>query len=349
MILKTMFSQKARWLEAKGALSEVVISSRIRLARNLANIPFSHIASLSTLNKVVLLVTNVIKHSEYLVNSTIIKLNEITKLDREFLFERHLISREQLKGEEGKAVIIGEKEIIAIMINEEDHLRLQCIQSGLQIIEGWRLLDKIDSDLEKELNYAFSAEWGYLTACPTNAGTGLRASVLVHLPALIISKKINKILQGISKLHMSIRGLYGEGTETIGDFFQISNQITLGQDEENLINNIEGLIKQVVEQEQKTREDLLKKKRVWLEDRVWRAYGILKNARFISSQETLELLSALRLGIHLGIISDINITDLNELLISTQPAHLQILIGKEISPEERDIKRADFIREKLKK
>jgi protein arginine kinase len=239
--------------------------------------------------------------------------------------------------------------MVSIMVNEEDHLRLQSLQSGLQILEAWRLIDKIDTELEKKLEYAFSREWGYLTACPTNTGTGMRASVMVHLAALIMSKRINRVMKSVSQLGFTVRGLYGEGTEVVGGFFQISNSLTLGYSEEILINNLERVIIQVVEQEQKARANLLNKKQAQIEDMIWRAYGILKNARLISSRETLELLSALRLGIHLGIVKDISLKTLNELLIFTQPAHLQKITGGEQKPGERDFKRAEFIRHILRK
>jgi protein arginine kinase len=246
------------------------------------------------------------------------------------------------------------------MVNEEDHLRIQVMQSGFNLRECWQLANQLDDELADRLPYAYSPEWGFLTACPTNTGTGLRASVMVHLPALVMTKQINRVLQAIAKLSLTARGLYGEGTEASGNFFQISNQVTLGRTEEELIENIERILKQVIDQEQAARDNLLATNRLLLEDRIWRAYGILRHAHTISSGETLDLLSAVRLGVDLGIMGNshgaggteggnhrIDHQTVNELLIFSQPAHLQKLEGERLSAQERDMKRAALIRERL--
>jgi protein arginine kinase len=349
MILDDLLYKRGKWLEGTGSFSDVVISSRVRLARNLKAVPFSHRASVEKLTNVVEYIQKALKKSKYLSKAVLLKLGALSELDRRFLFERHLISAELASlSKKVEAVVIEEEEMISIMINEEDHLRLQVLQAGLQLVDAWRVINTVDNELEEALDYAFSPLWGYLTACPTNTGTGMRASVMLHLPALIITKKISRVFESLSQLHLEIRGLYGEGTSPTGGFFQVSNRITLGQKEENIIDNLEGVIKQVVFQEKQAREELMKRAQLKLEDRVFRALGVLKNARIINSAEVFDLLSSLRLGVHLKIIEEPTIPLINELLILTQPAHLQKMLGQEVGPKARDIKRAEFIRHKLR-
>ncbi|KKK65838.1 hypothetical protein LCGC14_2970120, partial [marine sediment metagenome] len=245
MRFKEMASKLSQWLEES---KEIVISSRVRLARNLADFPFTHWAKKKELSKVVEEVLKVAKGSSYLKNALIINLKELDDIDRQFLMERHLISREHALGpEKERAVIIGDKEIISIMVNEEDHLRIQVTESGLNLIEAWRLATKIDNELEERLNYAYSEKYGYLTACPTNTGTGLRASVMIHLPALIISRQINKVLDAVSRANMAVRGIYGEGTQAQGDLFQVSNEISLGESEEEIVEHVEQAAREIME------------------------------------------------------------------------------------------------------
>lgn len=349
MKLDDLIHQTGEWLKGQGPNSEIVMSSRVRLARNIDGLPFSHRASQEKQAEIISLSRPAIESINFLKNSSFIDLNELGPLDRQFLRERHLISHELAESKGMKAVVVGERELVSIMINEEDHLRLQAIESGLQLMDAWHLIDRIESELDAKLKFAFSKEWGYLTACPTNVGTGMRASVMLHLPSLVLTKQISKVLQAITKLGLVVRGLYGEGTEPLGNYFQISNQVTLGQAEEEIIDNIEGVIKQIIGHEKNARKILLSKgKKELLEDKIFRAYGILKNVRIIDSTETVNLLSALRLGIDLGLTKDINRQTLNELLIITQPAHLQKLQGRTLSPAQRDVKRAELIREKLK-
>lgn len=350
MEFEDLIHQTGEWLKGEGVYSEVVMSSRIRLARNISKIPFPHRAEKSDREKVVTLVHEAALKSPSLKTGLFIRLDQISLLDRQFLAERHLISQEQTRGDKEMAVIIGEKEIVGLMINEEDHLRLQIIFSGLELNEAWQISNKVDEELEKNLDYAFSSKWGYLTACPTNTGTGLRASVLLHLPALALSQDINRLLQAVAKLGLAVRGLYGEGTQATGNYFQISNQISLGRTEEELIENIDRVIKQIIEYEQNAKNIVLNKAKSETIDKVFRALGILKNAHLISSQETIELLSTIRLGFALGIISDKDVErkKINELFIITQPAHLQKIAGKELTPLERDRKRAEIIIEKLR-
>ncbi len=349
MKLDELIKEDGEWLKGTGANADIVISSRVRLARNLGDFSFPHRASPKQREQIVAEALRAIKKCGMLKNSLILSSEGISMLDRQFIMERHLISLEFVESEKSGAIVISDKEIMSIMVNEEDHLRLQAIQSGLQLMEAWRLIDGVDTELSKHLKFAYSGVLGYLTTCPTNTGTGMRASLMLHLPCLVISKQIGRVLQAITKLGLVARGLYGEGTEPSGNFFQISNQITLGRSEEDIIDNIERLGKQVVAHEENARKVLLSKSGKELENSIFRAYGILKNARIISSTEALDLLSNLRLGVDLGLIHDIDYRLINELLMLTQPAHLQKIEGRRLSSDSRDLIRGKLIREKLKK
>ncbi len=348
MQLNDLLNQTSEWLKATGTESEIVMSSRVRFARNIKGLPFSHWAGERQRKEILTKTKQTLFKNECLKNSLFLVMDELNDLDKQFLVERHLISRELTADGSYKAVDISEKELFSIMINEEDHLRLQVMQSGLELKESLRLLDKLDSELRRDFDYACNSKWGYLTACPTNVGTGMRASVMIHLPALVMTKRISKVLKSIARINLAVRGLYGEGTEASGNFFQISNQITLGHSEQELVDDIDKVIKQVVEYEKGARELLLKNSRHQLEDEIWRAYSILTNARIISSLEAIGLLSAVRLGVNLLIINKVDIKSINELFITTQPAHLQKIEGRDLNPRERDLKRADLLRNKLK-
>ncbi len=347
MLVNDLLNHTSEWLKGTGPNSDIVISSRIRLARNLTKFPFPHWASKEDLDAVVQRTKNAMAKVDLLKKSTFFKLVDLDSIDKQFLVERHLMSIEHTQKTEQKAVLINDEEIIAVMVNEEDHLRLQIMQSGFNLLEAWNIINVIDEELSKLLDYAFLSDFGYLTACPTNTGTGMRGSVMLHLPALVMSHQIERVLAAIAKLSFTTRGLYGEGTQASGNFFQISNQVSLGHSEEEIIENINGLIRQIIEQETQARQILLAKNKELLEDRINRSLGILKNARIISSQETIELLSMVRLGSDLGMVKDINRRTINELFIITQPAHLQKLENKKLSAEERDLKRAELIRRKL--
>jgi len=348
MQLKDFIHHTSEWLKGTGPNSDIVISSRIRLARNLDKIPFPHWANKKRLEEVLNIVSDTVARVNELKKAVVFKLGDLDSLDKEFLVERHLMSHEHAQKANNKAVIIDDEEIVSIMVNEEDHLRIQVMQSGFNLHECWQIINRIDDALNKELVFAFSQDWGYLTACPTNTGTGMRGSVMLHLPALVMTRQINRVLAAIAKLSFTTRGLYGEGTQATGNFFQISNQVSLGHSEIEIIDNINGLIRQIIDHENQAREAMVSHNRAMLEDRVSRSFGILKNAYIISSQETIELLSMVRLGCDLGMIRDIDRRTINELFIITQPAHLQKIEGKKLSSQERDIKRAAIIRERLK-
>ena len=347
MTLEELVQQTGEWLRGSGPRADIVMSSRIRLARNLQGISFPQWAAKPQRTQVRTRVTEAVQACKILKGSLILEMKGLSELDRLLLVERHLISREHAMGRNEKGIVVSDREIVALMINEEDHLRLQVLQSGFNLQEGWSVLTQVSDELEQRLSYAFLPEWGYLTACPTNVGTGMRASCMLHLPCLVMTKQINRVLHAITRLGLTARGLYGEGTEAAGNFFQLSNQVTLGVSEEDILDNLERLIKQVIEQEEAARKVLVNQSRDALEDRIWRAYGTLKSAHLISSNETVELLSLVRLGVDLGLIPGVERGSLNRLFIQIQPAHLQKLEGRPLSPGERDSRRAKLLRESL--
>lgn len=344
--LEKYITTTPEWLSAKGECSDIAISSRIRLARNIKDIPFAHWASMSDLIRVTDMIEDAILHINSLKNTEIIKINELNPLEIQFLIERHLISQE-LPNSKLPSVVISEKEIISIMINEEDHLRIQVLSSGLNLIDTWQIISKIEEELSSFLSFAFSFDFGYLAACPTNVGTGMRASVMLHLPGTALCGRIEKIIPFLSKVGMVSRGFYGEKSETFGDLFQISNQITLGKKEEELIENLIKVVQQIIDGEKEERELLGTKGGIQMEDRFKRAYAILFNAKIIPSKEAMELLSIIRLGIHLGFLPPVPTSQLNRLLIFTQPSHLQMLIGKPSSSNVRDQVRAELIQKEF--
>jgi len=348
MQLQNMLKQKIGWLESKGNSPEIAISSRIRVARNLNKIPFPQKASRQEQKESFEKIKVACEEISYFKGAPVLNLQEFDRVDRQFLLERHLISYEHSQGDGTRGLVIGDKELISTMINEEDHVRLQGMQPGMELGQVWDIVRGIDEEMHKKLDYAFSPEVGYLTACPTNTGTGMRASVLMHLPALVMNEEINKVLQALNKVGMVARGLYGEGTKVMGDLFQISNQVTLGPNEEGIIDNLERVVKQVIEYEIKGRKDLFKENKEKVIDAIYRAYGLLINARQISFAETMEFLSKVRLGIYFELELDTELNTLNELMILTQPAHVQESVGKELSPSRRDFIRAEMIRERLK-
>lgn len=342
--------QSVNWLKANGPESDVVISSRLRLARNLAAYPFLPKLTPEQRTEVIGTVEKAVRSSRFLKKASFLMTKDLSEVDRQFLLERHLVSNELIHEEGKNAVALTLDEMVSLMVIEEDHLRLQVFQSGLNLVEAWRIADEIDSELEKTLDYAFDATLGYLTACPTNVGTGIRASCMLHLPSLVLTQQANKVLQALSKLNLAVRGLYGEGTQALGNFFQFSNQITLGQPETEIISNLESVIKQVITHEREAREYLKKKRKAKMEDQIWRALGVLKSARMISSQEAVQLLSLVQVGVDIGILGgQVTCRDLNQLFLLIQPGHLQKMSGAELSASERDARRADRVREYFSK
>lgn len=348
IILQNLKESSAEWTSGQGPLSDIVISSRIRLARNVEGIPFSPWAEKAELKSIFEISRQIVEEDSLFRDSNLLLLDELTPLESQFLVEKHLISIYHAREKHPyRGCVFNQKETLSIMINEEDHFRIQYLLSGLQLNNIWKLINKIDDEIEKKVTYAFSEKEGYLTSCPTNVGTGMRASIMLHLPALAKINGINDILKAISKIGYVVRGFYGEGTEVMGNLFQVSNQITLGFSEEEIIDNLEKVNQQIISKEQKVRRDLLSNSKNQLEDEAWRAYGILSNARNISSAEAMELLSKLRFGVELGIIPHPNLGTLNRLMLLVQPAYLQMLTGKDLGPFNRDLQRAILIRNKL--
>ncbi|NPV91775.1 MAG: protein arginine kinase [Firmicutes bacterium] len=341
----------SKWMEGTGPFSDIVISSRVRLARNIEDLPFPQHMTEAQADEVLNQVAQVLVAKEVrqaIGNLEVVSLRELSALDRQILVEKHLISpmhAEQV--ESGRGLAVRQDEVISIMINEEDHLRIQCLFSGLQAYEAWEMATKVDDAVETMLNYAFHERWGYLTACPTNVGTGLRASVMLHLPGLVMTNQAQRVLSTLPQIGLAVRGLYGEGSEATGNLFQVSNQVTLGPREEELVNNLTSVVRQVVEQERSARNSLLQNARLMVEDRASRALGLLTHARIMNSQEAMSLLSDVRLGVDLGLLNKVSIKVLNELIVLTRPGYLQKLAGAEMTPTSRDVKRASVIREKL--
>jgi protein arginine kinase len=346
---ETLVQSPSPWLAGNGPQSQLVVSTRVRLARNLSNVPFTHRARDEQLQGILMSVSDAAAHSEAFRDGFLLRMSELSALDRQVLVERHLVSHELGDGARPRGVFIGPGERLSLMINEEDHLRLQALASGFQLAEAWRIADAADDELDHTLDFAFNDEVGYMTSCPTNAGTGLRASVLIHLPALVLTQQIQKVLKGLVQVGLNVRGLYGEHTEVMGNLFQISNQTTLGQAERESINRLEQFCRQIIEYEERAREVLLKDARVQIEDKVWRAYGSLRYCRTITAQEVINLCSAVRLGAALGLEGLPPIRVINELLVLTQPAHLQHTRGDDLTHGERNAYRAQVVREKLER
>lgn len=338
----------SKWMEGSGPEADIVISSRVRLARNLRGFPFPSLASDEQRERVLKMIEKILqKERERFSNFKLIKMESLSPINRQVLVEKHLISPLLAKETRFSALALREDEVLSIMINEEDHLRIQCLLPGLQLEKAWQEVSLFDDYLEENLDYAFNEELGYLTACPTNVGTGLRASVMLHLPALVITQQINRILSAVNQVGLAVRGLYGEGTEVVGSLFQISNQITLGLSEEEIWHNLYSVTMQLISQEKRAREQLLNEGREKLADRAGRALGIIKYARLLDSQEAMQLLSDVRLGLDLGLIEGISVRVLNELLVLTRPGCLQYLKGTKLGAYERDLERAIQVQKTL--
>jgi protein arginine kinase len=344
-----MLERPATWLEADGEESEIIMSSRVRVARNLARHRFTHNCDGEELSEILAEISGAAGKTKTFKNSVYVKMGEVSTLDRQFLSERHLVSRDFLHNSSHRGLVLNGDEDVCMMINEEDHLRLQSYGSGLDLKRTWSRATRLDDELTHSLDIAFSDHFGFLTACPTNAGTGLRVSVLIHLPGLVHSKEINKLLETLNKLSHTMRGFYGEGSEVMGNFFQLSNTATLGTSEEDIIKSLREMALKVVGFERRARDMLFAKARTLLEDKVWRAYGLLRYAHSVSTKEALSLISAVRLGVGVGIIEDVSIKTLNRLLVYTQPAHLQKLEDASMNSQERDVARAEYIRGLLTK
>jgi protein arginine kinase len=324
------------------------MTSRVRLARNLKGVAFPGWAKKAERIRSLEKIRPAVEELKQMTGGFSESMDNLAALDKQILVERHLISREHAAKNAGSGLVLNKDESICVMINEEDHLRMQALRPGLQLKEAWQAIDQLDSTLEKQLPYAFSQTLGYLTACPTNLGTGIRVSAMLHLPALVLSEQINQIIQAVNKLGLAVRGLYGEGTEALGNVFQVSNQMTLGEAETDIVERLSKVLAQLIEHEENARGTLLESKPKMIFNHIGRAYGILANAHSISSKETMNLLSLLRLGVDLGLFPGTDRALVDELFLITQPAHLQRSFSEKLSAEERDLLRADMLRERLR-
>ncbi|MGI6533910.1 MAG: protein arginine kinase [Peptococcia bacterium] len=354
MIKKVVTSTESNWTKQEGPYHHIVISSRIRLARNLAKLPMpafqdesSAFTVLEKVKKAAETINRQRKEQLYFY-----QLSELPALERQILLEKHLISPEHREEGPNKGIILSQDESICIMINEEDHLRIQVFMPGLQLDKAWGTADRLDDELESQLEYAFDKQIGYLTCCPTNVGTGLRASVMLHLPALVLTQQVGKVFRSLGQLGFAVRGLYGEGTEAIGNLYQVSNQVTLGKSEAEILQNLTELTGQLVDKEEETRKWLRKEWSAQLKDRVGRALGILQNAAILSSQEALQLISDVKIGMDLGLLSDKQkalLKDVNhsELIVLAQPAFVQRVTGRQLEAAERDQARAELFAQKF--
>ncbi len=338
----------AQTARRKGPHDRIVMSSRVRLARNLKDASFPGWAKKAERIRVLDLIRPAVQGLPEMNEAFAEAMDNLTNLDKQILVERHLISREHAAKSAGSGLVLNRDETLCFMINEEDHIRMQALRPGLQLRQAWNAIDQADSALEKKLEYAFSPELGYLTACPTNIGTGIRVSAMLHLPGLVLAEQINPIIQSVNKLGLAVRGLYGEGTEALGNVFQVSNQMTLGESETAIVERLEKVLAQIIEHEENARGTLLEKKPKMVFNHIGRAYGILANAHSISSKETMNLLSLMRLGVDVGVFPGVDRSLVDELFILTQPAHLQKQHSEKLSAEERDLLRADMVRERLK-
>ncbi len=348
MIIDDMLGRPAEWLRGEGSMNDIVLSSRIRLARNVRGFPFLSKATTEQRRELTDLLRSQIDGAATGGAWTYLDIDGMDELDRQVLVERHLVSRQHIDAKGSRGASVSKNERISVMVNEEDHLRIQVLRSGLQLDDIWTEIDAIDDQLEERIEYAFHPRFGYQTACPTNVGTGIRVSVMLHLPALKLTGEIERVFRAAKDMRLAVRGFFGEGTEATGDLFQVSNQTTLGRTEDEIIQDFSGLvIPKIIEYEHRARRALVSERALALDDKIWRSYGALKHARTISSDETMLHLSHLRMGIHLGRIDKFDITTVNELFLLTQPAHLQKMVGARLNGEQRSEARADCIRRRL--
>lgn len=337
------------WMKEEGPDSDIVLSSRIRLARNFEDVPFPIVANQEDLNRIIDFFKDEFAHQSFegYQDLELIQMKDLKDIEKRVLVEKHLISPHLLDHSNYGGSLISDNEQVSIMVNEEDHMRIQLYVPGYQLDKALSEASKLDDWLEQQINYAFDEERGYLTSCPTNVGTGLRASVMMHLPALVMTQQMDRLVPAINQLGLVVRGIYGEGSEALGNIFQISNQITLGKSEKDIVEDLKSVVHQLIEHERNARDRIIGQTGVQLEDKVFRSYGVLSHSRIIESKEAAKCLSDLRLGIDLGFITNVSKTILNELMILTQPGFLQQYAQKTLTPEERDVRRASLIRERL--
>jgi protein arginine kinase len=352
MAIQDYFSDASRWMREEGPHGDIVVSTRIRIARNLADTPFPLLISEGQAEEIRQRVRAAVETPQFFQigggRFEFVNLRDVMPLDQRALEEKYLISPSLVEHAGRGAVAMRDDEAVSIMVNEEDHLRIQVLMPGFQLGTAWELATRIDDLLEDQLNYAFDERYGYLTACPTNVGTGIRASVMLHLPALVVTQQIGRVLSALGQVGLVVRGVHGEGTDAVGNLFQISNQITLGQSEEEIIQSLHTVVGKIIEHEQSAREFILRENREVVEDKIARSFGILAYARRLDARETMQRLSDVRLGIDLGLIQGVSQNILKELMVMTQPAFLQKISGTDLAPGERDWRRAELVRERLR-
>jgi protein arginine kinase len=342
-----------RWLDASGPHGDIVLSTRVRLARNIEGFAFTGRARDGERLRVLAQVRGALPSIEPMRDAVAFRVDELQPVDRSLLHERHLVSKElagldaQHPLRTGAAVFLGDG--LGVMVNEEDHLRLQALQSGFALTQAYESIERLDTALGSLLPYSYHPEFGFLTACPTNVGTGLRASVLIHLPGLVLTKEIGKVLAGLQQMGLTYRGLYGEGSEVVGNFFQISNQTTLGSAEEELLDKLIRVVAHVIEREEEARKVLLRDAGYIIEDKLWRAYGTLRYARSLTFDEAMNYLSGVRLAVGLKLIDNLSVYTLNKLLICSQAAHLAYAEGRTLSESDTNLARARYVRTTLEK
>jgi protein arginine kinase len=346
--LRAFLAPVAEVARRSGPKDRIVMSSRVRLARNLVDFPFPGWAKKPERIQSCEKLRQAVEALPEMNDGFAAGIEAFSALDKQVLVERHLISREHAAKGEGSALVLSADQVLSVMINEEDHLRMQCVLPGLQLDRAWEAIDAVDTALESRLQYAFSPQLGYLTACPTNVGTGIRVSAMLHLPALVLAEQINQVIQAVNKLGLAVRGLYGEGTEALGNVFQVSNQMTLGDSEEEIVERLNKVVAQIIEHETDARALLLEKQPRSVYNHIGRAYGILANAHSVPSKEAINLLSLLRLGIDLALFGDTPKSLTDELFLLVQPAHLQLTAKEKLNAQQRDHHRADLIRERLR-
>ncbi len=350
MSLGRMADHGGEWLGGTGPESDIVLSSRVRLARNLAGFPFVNRATNRQQLDILQQCREQVLQGNLADDMIWADLNDCDQLERQLLVERHLISRQHAKASDDlpRGVAVGANESVSIMVNEEDHLRIQVLRSGMQLTETFNQINQLDDALEQRLDFAYSKQYGYLTACPTNVGTGIRVSVMMHLPALKLTGEIDKVRRAAKDMHLAVRGMFGEGSDAIGDLYQISNQTTLGRGEQEILADFQHtVVPQIIAYEKQARQALIRQKPTLLDDKIWRAWATLTHARLLRTDEVLVLLSHLRLGVNLSRVDKISMRTINELFLMNQPAHLQKIVGTELDPVQRREARATLIRQRL--
>lgn len=337
------------WMRCDGPDSDIVLSSRIRLARNFAHAAYPIIAENEELEKIREFVQQEYEHQSFqdYEDFQFVSIRDLSAIEKRVLVEKHLVSPHLAKHADASAALISKSEQVSVMINEEDHIRIQLYFPGFQLSKALEKAFEFDDWLEDKINYAYDETRGYLTSCPTNVGTGMRASVMMHLPALALTQQINRMIPAINQLGLVVRGIYGEGSEAVGNIFQISNQITLGKSEEDIVQDLQSVVQQLIEQERLARNRIMEQSSTRLEDRIYRSYGVLEHSRIIESTEAAKCISNVRLGIDLGMIKNVSRSILNELMVLTQPGFLQQYAKESLTPKERDERRATLIRERL--